>query len=60
MLVDLLAAVPSVVYGLWGVFVLGPKLEPIERWIANTFSFIPFIGGSANTIIPAATTSSRA
>jgi phosphate ABC transporter permease protein PstC len=51
MMLDLLAAVPSVVYGLWGVFVLGPKLEPVERWIANTFSFIPFIGGSANTIV---------
>ena len=51
MMLDLLAAVPSVVYGLWGVFVLGPKLEPIERWVANTFSFIPFIGGSANTIV---------
>jgi phosphate ABC transporter permease protein PstC len=52
MLVDLLAAVPSVVYGLWGVFVLGPKLEPIEKWIASTFSFIPFIGGSSSTITP--------
>jgi phosphate ABC transporter permease protein PstC len=51
MLLDLLAAVPSVVYGLWGVFVLGPKLIPVEKWIANTFSFIPFIGGSANTIV---------
>ena len=51
MLLDLLAAVPSVVYGLWGVFVLGPKLVPFEKWIANTFSFIPFIGGSANTIV---------
>ncbi len=51
LLVDLLAAVPSVVYGLWGVFVLGPKLVPIEKWVANTFSFIPFIGGSANTIV---------
>jgi phosphate ABC transporter permease protein PstC len=45
MLVDLLAAVPSVVYGLWGVFVLAPKLMPIEKWIADTFSFIPFVGG---------------
>ena len=44
-LVDLLAAVPSVVYGLWGVFVLGPKLLPVEKWFASTFSFIPFIGG---------------
>ena len=52
MLVDLLAAVPSVVYGLWGVFVLGPKLEPVEKWFANTFSFIPFIGGGGGTITP--------
>jgi phosphate ABC transporter permease protein PstC len=52
MLVDLLAAVPSVVYGLWGVFVLGPKLEPVEKWFAGTFSFIPFIGGGGSTITP--------
>jgi phosphate ABC transporter permease protein PstC len=52
MLVDLLAAVPSVVYGLWGVFVLGPKLEPVEKWVANTFSFIPFIGGGGGAITP--------
>jgi phosphate ABC transporter permease protein PstC len=45
-LVDLLAAVPSVVYGLWGVFVLAPKLLPIEKWLASTFSFIPFVGGT--------------
>ncbi|MDQ6834798.1 MAG: phosphate ABC transporter permease subunit PstC [Actinomycetota bacterium] len=44
-LVDLLAAVPSVVYGLWGVFVLQPKLLGPEQWFANTFSFIPFVGG---------------
>jgi phosphate ABC transporter permease protein PstC len=52
MLVDLLAAVPSVVYGLWGVFVLGPKLEPVEKWIAKTFHFIPFIGGASAGITP--------
>ena len=44
-LVDLLAAVPSVVYGLWGVFVLAPHLLPAEKWFASTFSFIPWIGG---------------
>ncbi len=43
--IDLLAAVPSVVYGLWGVFVLAPKLLPAEKWFAKTFSFIPWIGG---------------
>src|SRR4051794_36005324 len=32
-LIELLAAVPSVVYGLWGVFVLIPKLKPVETWI---------------------------
>ena len=46
MLVDLLAAVPSVVYGLWGVFVLIPKLHGFQKWLANTFSFLPFVGGS--------------
>ncbi len=49
MLVDLLAAVPSVVYGLWGVFVLIPKLQPAEKWFASTFSFIPWIGGGTVT-----------
>jgi phosphate ABC transporter permease protein PstC len=52
MLVDLLAAVPSVVYGLWGVFFLAPKLLPAEKWFANTFSFIPWIGGGASTATP--------
>ncbi len=45
-LVELLAAVPSVVYGLWGVFVLIPKLKPAEQWFSDTFGFIPFFGGS--------------
>jgi phosphate ABC transporter permease protein PstC len=45
MLVDLLAAVPSVVYGLWGVFFLIPKLKPAEQWFSDTFSFLPYVGG---------------
>jgi phosphate ABC transporter permease protein PstC len=49
-LVDLLAAVPSVVYGLWGVFVLAPKLLGAETWFAGTFSFIPWIGGGTPTL----------
>src|SRR2546425_6275020 len=43
--VDLLAAVPSVVYGLWGFFVLIPKLRPAEQWFSDKFSFLPFVGG---------------
>ena len=46
-MIDLLAAVPSVVYGLWGVFVLIPRLKPAEQWFTDTFHFIPFIGGAA-------------
>jgi phosphate ABC transporter permease protein PstC len=47
-LVELLAAVPSVVYGLWGIFFLAPKLQPAERWFADTFSFVPFVGGAVS------------
>jgi phosphate ABC transporter permease protein PstC len=50
MLVELLAAVPSVVYGLWGLFFLAPKLQGTEQWIAGRLSFIPFIGGGLVTI----------
>ncbi|MGI8413172.1 MAG: phosphate ABC transporter permease subunit PstC [Solirubrobacteraceae bacterium] len=46
LLVDLLAAVPSVVYGLWGVFVLIPRLHGFQQSLASTFSFLPFVGGS--------------
>jgi phosphate ABC transporter permease protein PstC len=45
-LVELLAAVPSVVYGLWGVFVLIPRLKGAEQWFSDTFSFLPFVGGT--------------
>ena len=49
-LVELLAAVPSVVYGLWGIFFLAPKLKGAEQWVADRLSFIPFIGGGTVTI----------
>jgi phosphate transport system permease protein len=42
-LVELLAAVPSVVYGLWAVFVLVPGLIPVERWLADDVGFIPLL-----------------
>ena len=44
-MVELLAAVPSVVYGLWGFFFLVPRLRPAEQWFADHFSFLPFVGG---------------
>jgi len=48
-LVELLAAVPSVVYGLWGIFFLAPKLHGAEQWMADRLSFIPFVGGGLVT-----------
>jgi phosphate ABC transporter permease protein PstC len=48
-MIELLAAVPSVVWGLWGFFFLIPKLQGAERWFASTFSFVPFIGGGTVT-----------
>ncbi len=45
-LVELLAAVPSVVYGLWGVFALVPWLrESIEPLLGNVFGFLPLFQG---------------
>jgi phosphate ABC transporter permease protein PstC len=46
LLTDLLASIPSVVYGLWGVFVVIPALRPAEIWFSNTFGFLPFVKGA--------------
>src|SRR5579884_1844764 len=40
-LLDMLAAVPSVVYGLWAIFVLAPDLAPVERVVNAVLGFIP-------------------
>lgn len=40
-LVDLMAAVPSVVYGLWGLFFLQGHVLGLARWISTWFSWIP-------------------
>jgi phosphate ABC transporter permease protein PstC len=47
-MVELLAAVPSVVYGLWGIQVLAPKLQPAEQWFSDTFGFLPLVGGTVS------------
>jgi phosphate transport system permease protein len=45
-LVELLAAVPSVVYGLWGIFALAPWLrDHVEPLLAKTLGFLPFFRG---------------
>ena len=57
-IVDLLAAVPSVVYGLWGIGVLAPAIQPIYTWMVDNLGWIPFFAGpvsaTGRTILTAA------
>jgi phosphate transport system permease protein len=39
--VDLMAAVPSIIYGLWGFFLLEPQAIHISRWLAQHFGWLP-------------------
>lgn len=41
-IIELLAAIPSVVYGLWGIFVLIPILRPLADLLHHYFGWIPF------------------
>lgn len=43
--VDLLAAVPSVVFGLWGILVLAPAVQPLYAWLTKTLGWIPLFSG---------------
>jgi phosphate transport system permease protein len=47
-IVDLLAAVPSIVFGLWGIFVLGPAAVDVMQWLENHLGFIPLFEGPAS------------
>ncbi len=47
-LIDLLAAIPSVIYGLWGAIWLAPRLTPAWQWLADTFGWIPLFAGPAS------------
>jgi phosphate transport system permease protein len=42
--IDLLAATPSVVFGLWGIIVVAPKLVPVYEWINGLLGGIPLLG----------------
>ena len=55
-IIELLAAIPSVVYGLWGIFVLIPAIRPMANWLHETFGWLPFFGTSLSGpgLLPAA------
>jgi phosphate transport system permease protein len=46
--VDLLAAIPSIVYGFWGIAWLAPKLVPFYEWLDEHASWVPFFAGPAS------------
>jgi phosphate transport system permease protein len=54
--IELLAAIPSVVYGLWGIFVVIPLLRPPADWLHSHLGWIPLFGTelSGPGLMPAA------
>ncbi|MEJ5946666.1 phosphate ABC transporter permease subunit PstC [Pseudokineococcus basanitobsidens] len=47
--VDLLAAIPSIVYGFWGVQVFALALVPLYQWLAENLGWVPLFAGPAST-----------
>ena len=47
-IVELLAAIPSVVYGLWGIYVLIPMLRPVADWLHTHLGMVPLFGTELN------------
>ncbi|USQ80706.1 phosphate ABC transporter permease subunit PstC [Ornithinimicrobium faecis] len=47
--IDLLAAVPSVVFGMWGMQVFAVKLAPFYQWLEENLGFIPFFADGSAT-----------
>ncbi len=45
-IVEMLAAIPSVVYGLWGIYVVIPAIRPVANWLHEALGFIPFFSTS--------------
>jgi phosphate transport system permease protein len=54
--VELLAAIPSVVYGLWGIFVLIPAIRPSCDWLHDHLGWVPFFDTRLSSLglLPAA------
>lgn len=56
--IDLLAAIPSVVFGLWGILVLAPAVRPLYEWLVNNVGWFPLfagpVSGTGRTILTVA------
>jgi phosphate transport system permease protein len=49
-MVDLLAAVPSIIYGVWGLYVLAPRLRPIATWLNDHLGWL-FLFATGNVSV---------
>jgi phosphate transport system permease protein len=49
-LTELLATVPSIVYGLWGVFVLVPAVRTVQMWVPDWLRAVPLFSGPRNGV----------
>lgn len=45
-LIEMLAAIPSVIIGLWGLVVLVPAMKPAENWLSGHLGFLPIFHGT--------------
>ncbi len=57
-IIDLLAAVPSVVFGLWGIKVLAPAVTPLYEWLVENLGWFPLftppVSGTGRTVLTVA------
>jgi len=57
-IIDLLAAVPSVVFGLWGIKILAPAVTPLYGWLVENLGWFPLfsppVSGTGRTILTVA------
>jgi len=47
---DMLAAVPSVIYGLWGFVFLAPHVVPLQKFLNSAFGWIPIFAGNKSQL----------
>jgi phosphate transport system permease protein len=50
-LVDLLAAVPSLVFGMWGLYFLIPQTQGFQKWLSDYFGWIPIFNNATATTV---------
>ncbi|MFD4295170.1 phosphate ABC transporter permease subunit PstC [Rhodococcus sp. NPDC058505] len=48
--IDLLAAVPSIVYGLWGLLIFAPAIRPLAMWLNENLAWIPLFSDGSGSI----------